>query len=105
MKGVLDSIELRMLRRVDYVRESAISLERHMFTAELNAVSTLFWEEYRWAHSLLSLAFAARWNPNHPSYCKYSVVSIIPSRSSAAESRLYEMFKATDRWNAYNIRI
>ena len=59
MKGVLDSIELRMLRRVDYVRESAISLERHMFTAELNAVSTLFWEEYRWAHSLLSLAFAA----------------------------------------------
>ena len=28
---------------------------------------------------------------------KYSVVFKIPSRSSAAESRLYEMFKATDK--------
>ena len=52
---------------------------------------------YGWAHSLLSLAFAARWNPKHPSYCKYSVVFMIPFRSSAAESRLYEMFNATDK--------
>ena len=28
---------------------------------------------------------------------KYSVVSKMPPRSSAVESRLYEMFKATDK--------
>ena len=101
----MDSIVLEMLRRVGYVRESVISLERHMFKAEWNAASTLSWMGYGWAHSLLSLAFAARWNPKHPSYCKYSVVFIIPSSSSAAESRLYEMFNATDKWNVNNIHI
>ena len=105
MKGVLDSTELRNVRRVNYMRESVISLERHMFKAEWNAVSNLSWVGYWRAPSLLSLAFAAPWNPKHPSYCRYSVVFIILSHSSAAESRLFEMFKATDKWNVYNIRI
>ena len=39
MKSVLDSIELRMLRGVAYVRER--NLERHMFKAKWNAVSIL----------------------------------------------------------------
>ena len=78
---------------------------RHMFKAEWNAVSNLFLVGYGRAHSLPSLAFAARWNPKHHSYCKYLVVFIIPSRTSAAETRLYEMFKATDKWNVYNIHI
>ena len=93
-----------MLMRVDYVRER-IFLERHMFKAEWNAVSNLSWVGYGRAHSLFSLAFATRWNPKHPSYCKHSVVFIIPSRSSATESGLYEMFKATDKWNVYNIHV
>ena len=54
--------------------ESVLSLERRMFKAEWNAVSKLSWVGYGRAHSLLSLAFADRWNPKHPSYCKYSVV-------------------------------
>ena len=33
MKGVLDSIELRMLRRADYIRERNILGESHTFTA------------------------------------------------------------------------
>ena len=33
MKDVLDSIELQILRRADYMRERATSLESHMFTA------------------------------------------------------------------------
>ena len=33
MKGVLDSIELRMLRRADYMRECNILGESHTFTA------------------------------------------------------------------------
>ena len=76
-----------------------------MLKAEWNAGSTLFWVGYGWAHSLLSLAFTAQWNPKHPSYCKYMVVFIIPSCSSAVESRLYDMFKTTDKWNVYNIHI
>ena len=58
MKGVLDSIELRMLRRVDYVREHNF-LRETMLKAERNAVNNLSWMGYGRAHSLLSLAFAA----------------------------------------------
>ena len=107
MKGVLDSMELRILKRVDNMREreSVISLERHMFKAEWNTVSYLSWVGHGRAHSLLSLAFAARWNPKQSSYCKYSVLFIMPSRSSAADSKLYKLFKATDKWNVHNIHI
>ena len=97
MNGVLDYMELRILKRVDNMRESVISLERHMFKAEWNTVSNLSWVGHGWTHSLLSLAFAARWNPKHSSYCKYSVVFIMPSRSSAADSKLYKLFTATDK--------
>ena len=104
MKGVLDSIELQMLRTVDYVRERNFLRETHV-QRNLERIQYLILGGYGRARSLLSLTFAAQWNPKHPSYCKYSVVFIITSRSSAAESRLYEMFKATDKWNLYNSRI
>ena len=72
MKGVLDFIELRMLRRADYMRESIISLESHKFTAT-----------ERRQYLILGRKSGGQ--------------IVIPSRSSVADSRLYEMFKATDK--------
>ena len=67
MKGVLDSIELWMLRRADYMRERNILGESHNCSYKTLPVFH-FWQEIGWAGSLLSLAFAARWNPKDPSY-------------------------------------
>ena len=67
MKGVLDSIELRMLRRADYLRECNISGESHVCSYETLSVFHIGWE-IGWEDSLFSLAFATRWNPKHPSY-------------------------------------
>ena len=67
MKSVLDSIELRMLRRADYMRERNILGESHVYSYRTPSVSHIGWE-IGWADSLLSLAFATRWNPKHPSY-------------------------------------
>ena len=53
MKGVLDSMELGMLRRLDNI------FERHMFKSQWKATSNLSCVGYGPAHSLLSLAFAA----------------------------------------------
>ena len=68
MKGVLDSIELSMPRRADYMRDRNILGESHVHSYFWNAVSPFYWVSYGWARSLLSLAFTARWNPKHPSY-------------------------------------
>ena len=94
--GVFDSIELRMLRRGNYMRERKLPRDSPVYNHEMQSVHKLGWET-GWAHSLLSLAFATRWNQKHPSYVSIRLFFKIPSRSSAAESRLYEMFKATDK--------
>ena len=66
------------------MRERKLPRDSHVYNHEMQSVHKLGWET-GCAHSLLSLAFATQWNQKHPS-C-----------SSAAESRLYEMFKATDK--------
>ena len=73
-----------MLRRANYERKRKLLRDSHAQSHKTQSVHKLGWET-GWADSLLSLAFATRWNQKHPS-C-----------SSAAESRLYEMFKATDK--------
>ena len=88
MQGVLDSTELRMLRRVDYLRDRNILGESHV--QSYVTPSVLMLGGLRWADSLLSLAFATRWNPKHPSY--------VSTWFFCVECRLYEMFKATDKW-------
>ena len=67
MKGVLDTIELRMLRRADYLRERNILGESHVYSYGTLSVFHIG-RENRWADSLLSLSFATPWNPKHPSY-------------------------------------
>ena len=69
MKSVLDSIELQMLRRAEYMRERDILRESHVHSYETQSVrvGSIEWGA-GWADSLLSLAFATRWNPKHPSY-------------------------------------
>ena len=67
MKGVLDSIELRMLRRADYMRECNVFGESHVYGYGMSPVFHIA-QEIGWADSLLSLIFATGWNPKHPSY-------------------------------------
>ena len=95
MKDVLNSFELRMLRRAGYLRERNIFGESHVYSYGTLPVFHIG-QEIGWADSLLSLAFATRWNPKHLSYVRIRFF-VIPPRSSAAESRLYEMSKATDK--------
>ena len=65
--GVFDSIELQILRRADYVRERKLLNDSHFRSYETQSVHKPGWG-IGWAHSLLSLAFVARWNQKHPSY-------------------------------------
>ena len=67
MKGVLDSIELRMLRRADYL---PTQLPTHLLvlTAFRSCEHVTLEGCCALSYSLLSLAFATRWNPKHPSY-------------------------------------
>ena len=58
---VFDSIKLRMLWRANYVRLTCSQPQNSQYIHKLG------WET-GWAHSLLSLAFATRWNQKHPSY-------------------------------------
>ena len=44
MKGVLDSIELRMLRRADYLRERNTLRESHAHSYETQSVRVNGWE-------------------------------------------------------------
>ena len=94
--GVFDSVVLRMLRRGNYMRERKLPRDSHVYNHEMQSVHKLGWET-GWAHSLLSLAFATQWNQKHPSYVSIRLFFKIPSCSSAAECRLCEMFKATDK--------
>ena len=95
MKDVLNSFELRMLRRADYLRERNIFGESHVYSYGTLPVFHIG-QEIGWADSLLSLAFATRWNPKHLLYVSTRCF-VAPSPSSAAESRLYEIFKPTDK--------
>ena len=67
MKVVLDSIELRMLRRADYMRERNILGESHICSYGTPSVFHIG-RENGWADSLLSLVFETRWDPKDPSY-------------------------------------
>ena len=85
-----------MLRTADCVRERKHLRDSHVHSHGTQSVHKLGWET-GWAHSLLSLAFATQWNQKHPPYVSIRLFLKIPSRSSAAESRLHEMFKPTDK--------
>ena len=68
-----------------------------MFTATFETLSELtYWVGHGWARSMLSLALIARLNPKLLSHVSIRLF-LIPSRSSSAESRLSEVFKATDK--------
>ena len=67
MKGVLDSIKLRMLRRADYMREHNILGESHVYSYRTLSVFHIGWVN-GWTDSMLSLAFATRWNQKHSSH-------------------------------------
>ena len=49
------------------MRERKLLRDSHVHSHETQSVHKIGWET-GWAHSLLSLAFAARWNQKHPSY-------------------------------------
>ena len=69
MTGVLDSIELRMLRRADYLptqfptQNEILTTFRSCRRVTLQGCSTV-------SGSLLSLAFTTQWNPKHSSYVR-----------------------------------
>ena len=67
MKGVLDSIELRMLRRADYM-PTHFPAQYEILTAFRSCKRVTLQGCYALSDSLLSLAFATRWNPKHSSY-------------------------------------
>ena len=67
MKGVLDFIELRMLRRADYLRKRNILGDSDVYSYGMPSVFHIG-RENGWADSLFSFGFATRWNPKHPSY-------------------------------------
>ena len=67
MMGVFDSIELRMLRRADYV-PTLFPTQVYVLTAFRGCEHVSLWGAYALSYRLLSLAFATRWNQKHPSY-------------------------------------
>ena len=91
MKGVLDSIELWVLRRADYMRVRNILGESHVHSYFWNAVSTFYWVSYGWARSLLSLAFTARCNPKHPSYVSTGLFSNSISQVCCGEQTIWDV--------------
>ena len=76
--------ELRMLRRAHYVRKRKLLRDSHLHSHETQSVHKLG-SETGWAHSLLSLAFATRWNQKHPSYVnirlslKFHLAALLPT--------------------------
>ena len=90
MKGVLDSMELRMLRRADYMRERNILGESHVYSYGTPSVLHIGWEIGR-ADSLLSLAFATRWNPKHPSYVSTRLFCNSISQFSCGEQTIWDV--------------
>ena len=67
MMGVFDSIELRMLRRADYV-PTLFPTQVYVLTVFCGFEHASLWGACAFSHSLLSLAFTTRWNQKHPSY-------------------------------------
>ena len=67
MKAVLDSIELRMLRRADYL-PTRFPTQNEILTAFCSCKHVTLQGCYTLSYSLLTLAFATWWNPKHPSY-------------------------------------
>ena len=94
MKGVLDSIELRMLRRADYL-PSQFPTQYVILTAFRSCKRVTLQGCYALSYSLLSLAFATRWNPKQPSYvstrlfceAKISLYEIIKSINSETNDK------------------
>ena len=66
MKGVLDSIELRMLRTGDYLPTQSHPTQVLMALRSFEPVTIQGC--YGLSDSLLSLAFTTEWNPKHPAY-------------------------------------
>ena len=77
MMGVFDSIELRMLRRADYV-PTLFPTQVYVLTAFCGQEHVSLWGAYALSHSLLSLAFATRWNQKHQSYVRIRLFFKIP---------------------------
>ena len=67
MKGVLDSIELQMLRRADYL-PTWFPTQNEILTMFHSCKHVTLHGCYTVSYSLLSLAFTTQWNPKHPSY-------------------------------------
>ena len=67
MMGVFDSIELRMLRRADYV-PTLFPIQVYVLTAFRGCKHVSLWGAYALSYTFLSLTFATRWNQKHPSY-------------------------------------
>ena len=67
MKGVLDSIELRMLRRAGYL-PTHFPAKYEILMVFCSCKRVTLQGCYALSYSLLSLAFATQWNPKHPSY-------------------------------------
>ena len=90
MKGVSDSIELWMLMRADYMRESNIFGEPQVYSYGTPSVFHNG-RENGWADSLLSLAFATRWNPKHPSYVGTRLFCNSISQFSCGEQTIWDV--------------
>ena len=67
MKGVLDSIELQMLRRADYL-PTQFPAQNEILTAFRSCKHVALQGYFTVSDSLLFLAFATQWNPKHLSY-------------------------------------
>ena len=67
MKGVFNSIELRMLKRADYL-PTQFPAQNEILTAFYSCKRVTLQGSYALSDILLSLTFATRWNPKHPSY-------------------------------------
>ena len=67
MKGVMDSIKLRMLRRADYL-PTRFPTQNEILMAFHSCKCVTLQGCYAVSDSLLSLAFTTQWNPKHLSY-------------------------------------
>ena len=103
MKDVLNSFELRMLRRADYLRERNIFGESHVYSYGTLPVFHIG-QEIGWADSLLSLAFATRWNPKHLLYVSTRLFCNSISRLCCGEQAIWDVqtyWQAKYQTNSY----
>ena len=95
MIGVFDSIKLRMLWRADYVREPKLLRDSHVHSHKTVSIYINLGGK-QGGHIVCSLSICNSMESKTTIIHMYLFFKI-PSHSSAAESRLYEMFKATDK--------